>query len=602
MDRKKWTQKPWFLPVVCLISLAAGWWYLSITTCAQLGGDDEIINLQNYYFTMHHSFWEVTVAGAKAILSHLLLQAGRFSPFSSPPLIGWTSYFLGDLVVYRLFILFWTYLDIALTALLVGKATRNKELGVLCFCLLPLMFSVCQDSTGNSLYAYGAQVQTTWLPFLLAGLCMLRRQSTGHRRWSVLAAYCAFHGCGIYEIAFVYIVPLFGLLWLATGEVRKALRLSIPVLVGEAVAMGFYLGARVANSLRAAGVVPGGSADLEGVSLSLDPGALLRTWIMQISAGFPLDSLIAAKVRPGHIEGSDLLCGVLLAAMVLAALAACRRYPTRREAVLLFLTGLALLSAPALLVAVSPKYQQPGNVDWRHGYIPQTVESFGVGLMVLALLPALLRWVRGKTWRRHTRIAVSLLLAVGMAGSVVWQRAATRNSYAGGGRDYTVFGQAVAAGIAAPAGTQDPVVCDFMIWGGNLTAQQAFFLRYADTATNAHALQVWRTESHTEKTVYRLGIGRGKIKGYDLAWFGREADERAETVTDVTIYLPPQSAEQTGILQYVTRAADGTETTAAVPAEQLCTGRAADNGYWLALSADVPVVGDSIHLTEAASL
>ena len=54
------------------------------------------------------------------------------------------------------------------------------------------------------------------------------------------------------------------------------------------------------------------------------------------------------------------------------------------------------------------------------------------------------------------------------------------------------------------------MVCDFMIFGGNLTAQKAFFQRYADTETNAHALQVWRSEEvEAEGPVYRLGIGRG---------------------------------------------------------------------------------------------
>ena len=127
------------------------------------------------------------------------------------------------------------------------------------------------------------------------------------------------------------------------------------------------------------------------------------------------------------------------------------------------------------MIAVSPKYQQTSNVDWRHGYIPQTAESFGVAIMAAALLIALLRRVRGKRWWPRWRVAVSLVLAVGLAGSAVWQRAATRSAYAGGGRDYTVFSEAVAAGIADPAGTEDPVVCDFMIWGGDLTAQKAFF-------------------------------------------------------------------------------------------------------------------------------
>ena len=66
---------------------------------------------------------------------------------------------MGDLVGYRLYILAWTYADILLTGWLVGKASHNKKLGIACICLLPMMFSVWQDSTGNSLYSYGALVQ-----------------------------------------------------------------------------------------------------------------------------------------------------------------------------------------------------------------------------------------------------------------------------------------------------------------------------------------------------------------------------------------------------------------------------------------------------------
>ena len=598
MKVKTWSEKRWFWPLLCLLSLAAGWWYLSITTCAPLGGDDEIINLQNYTYVLHHSFWEVLVANWKEILPQFLLQAGRFRPFSSPPLIGWTSYFLGDLVVYRLFILAWTYADIALTAWLVGKATRNARLGALCFCLLPMMFSLWQDSTGNSLYSYGALVQSTLLPVLLAGLCILRWQDTGHKRWAFLAAYCAFHACATFEIGFVYIVPLFGLAWLYTGRVRPALRLSLPVLVGEGVTFAFNMGARLVNALRMAGILAGDAADLGGVSPNLDPVSILRTWVMQMSAAFPLNAMIAGKVRPGQIQGSDVICGVVLAALVIAVLALLRKLPTPKENLLLFLTGLAMLSAPALMIAVSPKYQQAGNVDWRHGYIPQTVESFGVGLMAAAVFVLLLRRVRQKDWWPRWRVAVSVVLAVGMAGSVVWQRAATRSAYAGGGRDYTVFGEAVAAGIADVAGTEDPVVCDYMIWGGNLTAQKAFFQRYGDTDTNAHALQVWRSEEHEEDTVYRLGISRGENPQYDAAWLGLGADGELNTVQDVTIYLPEQAA-RTAVLRYTTQAADGTETEHAIPVQELYTGDAGGGAQWLQISEDDPIVGDSIRLTAA---
>lgn len=596
MKLKTWTQSRWFWPAVCLLSLAAGWWYLSITTCAPLGGDDEIINLQNYYYATHHTFWEVLVANWKEILPQFLLQGGRFRPFSSPPVIGWTSYFLGDLVGYRLYILAWTYADILLASWLVGKAARNAKVGALCFCLLPMMFSLWQDSTGNSMYSYGALVQSTLLPVLLAGLCVLRWQETGHKRWAVLGAYCAFHACATFEIGFVYIVPLFGLAWMYTGKLRPALRLSVPVLVGEAVALAFNFGARAVNALRAAGLLAGDVADLGGISPNFDLVAILRTWIMQMSAGFPLNAMIAGKMRPGQIEWSDLVCGVLLAAAVIAVLAVLQHLPDRKENLLLFLSGLAMLSAPALMIAVSPKYQKAGNVDWRHGYIPQTAESFGVGLMAVAVLIALLRWARSKGWWPRWRVAVSVVLAVGMAGSVVWQRAATRSAYGGGGREYTVFGEAVEAGIAEPAGTQDPVVCDYMIWGGNLTAQKAFFQRYADTDTNAHALQVWRSEEHEVDTVYRLGISRGENTRYDAAWFALGADEALETVTDVTVYLP-ERADKQAVVHYTTRAADGTETEYSIPAQDLYTGDTGDGGQWLQLDAEDPIVGDSISLT-----
>ena len=595
MERKTWTQTRWFWPAVCLLSLAAGWWYLSIITCAPLGGDDEIINLQNYYYATHHTFWEVLAANWKSILPQFLLQVGRFRPFSSPPEIGWTSYFLGDLVGYRLYILAWTYADIALAAWLVGKAARNAKVGALCFCTLPMMFSLWQDSTGNSLYSYGALVQSALLPVLLAGLCVLRWQDTGHKRWAVLGAYCMFHACATFEIGFVYFVPLFGLFWMYTGRVRPALCLCIPVLAGEAVTLAFNLGARVVNALRAAGVLAGEAADLGGVSPNLDPVAILRTWVMQMSAGFPLNAMIAGKMRPGEIAWSDVACGVLLATAVIAVLAALRVLPDRKSTLLLFLSGLAMLSAPALMIAVSPKYQKAGNVDWRHGYIPQTVESFGVGLMAVALLIALLRWARSKGWWPRWRAVVSVVLAAGMAGSVVWQRAATRSAYEGGGRAYTVFAEAVEAGIADIAGTEDPVVCDYMIWGGNLTAQQAFFQRYADTDTNAHALQVWRSESHGEENAYRLGFHRGENNRYDIAWLGLGADEALETVTDVTVYLPA-GADAQATLFYATRNADGTETDYAAAVADLNTTPAENGGQWLQIEAQDPVVGDSIRL------
>ena len=566
MKLQKLTEKRWFWPLVCAVSVVFGWWYLSITTCAQLGGDDEIINLQNYYYITHTSFAQSVVDYLRDLWEQFTLQHGRFRPFSSPPVRGLTSWFLGDLVGYRLYIQVWTYADILLTGWLVGKASRNKKLGIACICLLPMMFSLWQDCTGNSLYSYGALVQSTLLPALVAGLAVLRWQDTGHKRWAVLAGYCAFQCCATFEIGFTYIVPIFGLAWLYTDKARDALRLSIPVFLGECVTLAFNMGARLVNTLRAAGILEGAVTEIDGISPNFDIPAILRTWAMQMSAGFPLNSLLAGKVRPGAIHASDVLCGVMLAAAAVAALAALDKLPNKKQNLLLFLSGLAMLSAPSLLIGLSPKYQQPGQVDWRHGYIPQTAESYGVALMALALLVLVLRWARAKAWWPKRRAVLYGLLAVCMAGSVVWQRAATRAAYEKGGRAYTVFGEGVAAGLTADAGTDTPIVTDFMVWGGNEVAENAFFLRYGDQDADAHALQVWRTEEHADdEAVYRIGFTLGQSKRYDLAWCGLGYGANPDELTNVTVYLPAGAA-QSATLCYTT--ADGQECRTEVYAEK----------------------------------
>ena len=348
---KKITGNRWFLPVVCAASFVFGWWYLSITTCAPLGGDDEIINLQNYYYITHTPWWQVVLTHAKEILNQLALQSPRFRPFSSPPVRSLNSWFLGDLVVYRLYILAWTYADITLTAWLTAKATHSKKLGALAFCLLPMMFSLWQDATGNSMYSYGALAQSTLLP---------------------------------------------------------------------------------------------------------------------------------------------------------------------------------------------------------------------------------------------------VLLAAGMAFSVVWQRSAAR-SYEEGGRAYTVFAEGVEAGLADAAGTETSVVTDYPVWGGDLEAENAFFLRYADTDTNAHSLAVWRTESHDEATACRLGFALGSDKRTDISWLGTAADDNLDTVTGVTVYLPKQ-ADPAGTLAYTTRAADGTETEHTQPLAELAQTKAENGGTLVTLPETAPIVGDTLRL------
>lgn len=93
MKLQKLTEKRWFWPLVCAVSVVFGWWYLSIVTCAPLGGDDELINLQNYYYITHTSFGQSVLDYIGDLWTQFSLQQGRFRPFSSPPVRGLTSWF-----------------------------------------------------------------------------------------------------------------------------------------------------------------------------------------------------------------------------------------------------------------------------------------------------------------------------------------------------------------------------------------------------------------------------------------------------------------------------------------------------------------------------
>ena len=211
------------------------------------------------------------------------------------------------------------------------------------------------------------------------------------------------------------------------------------------------------------------------------------------------------------------------------------------------------------------------------------VESFGVGLMALAVLVMLLRWARGKSWWPGGRAVLYGLLAVCMAGSVVWQRAATRSAYDQGGRAYTVFGDGVAAGLAADCG-DTPVVTDYMIWGGHEVAENAFFLRYGDLDADAHALQVWRTEDHADdEAVYRVGFTLGQDRHYDIAWCGLGHGADPDVLTDVEVWLPAGTFLY-DVLYYTT--ADGEEVRREVYPDK--------NGTMITL--DGEILADSIRL------
>lgn len=572
---RKISASRWFWWALLAVALAAAVGFFRVTLLAPLGGDDQVNNLSSYYKLTQTPVLEMLGQELSDIWRALTLQKSRFFPFSSLPVVL-RYWFKGDIDRYRLFIIGHTLVDAALLGLLVSKATGNKRLGTAFFALLPLMVSLWSDYSTNGMYSYEALPQAALFPSLLAGLCMVALHKSGHIRWAVLGAVMTFWSCGIYEIGYTYIFMLGILALLLEPRFWRAVRLGLPFLAGEVAALFFYV---MSAKLNAAG---GG---YDGVQASWDLQEALRTWVQQMSAGFPLNTMLFSDARPTAYTVGDVLWPLVLAGVCVTCLYLGKWTLRARHAVCLFFAGLSMLALPALLVGISGKYQN-NWVSWENAYIPAVTESFGVALMLLTLLAVLFQVARkAPRW-------VSLLLAAavlaGLTACGAYQRAAARERYDNGARDtYQFLCDSVAAGLADDVPENSPLVCEFNVWGGNKGAQEAFFLRYGGIQRNAYHVDGWEKEPQPNgEEIYFLCYIRN-YEGYDVAWMAHVTDVMTRYADSVKVYIQGDKVPADATLSYITQGEDGSEVWHEVSIADLPRTEPDENGdYFVTLEGE----------------
>lgn len=576
---------PWFWRGLCLAALVAAVGYLKVTLLAPLGGDDQVNNLDQYYLLSTTSPWKVFLEQLQGIWDALCLQNSRFFPFSTlpTPIRYW---FKGDIDRYRLYIIGHTLVDAAVMGLLVKKATGNKRLGLALFAVLPLMLCLWSDHTINGMYSYAALPQMALLPALLAGLCMVTLHKTGHWCWAVLGAFLTFYTCGTYEIGYVYIFMLGVLALLLEKRFWNAVRLGLPFLGGELVALFYYV---MSARLNAAG---GG---YEGVEAAADSAKFLEILRWQISGAFPLNPLWFAKVQYQNLLPGDVVWPLVLAVICVFCLVAAKPSLKIRQAVCLLGMGIVMLAGPAVLVAVSQKYQNIGWINEEAAYIPATVESFGVALLVLTILVLLFQWVRARS--RWGVVLLAILTVAGLTACGAYQHACTRERYDNGRRDtYEMLADSVEAGLVQDVPELSPLVCEFNVWGGSQSAQQAFFLRYGDCVRNAYHVDEWEADPQPNgEPIYFLCYAR-EYEGYDVVWLAHVIDDMTRYADSVKVYVQGDKVPADATLRYVTEEADGSENTHEVSIQKLPQSQPDENGDYFVTLEDENIVSRQISL------
>lgn len=559
----------WFWWGLLAVALAAAVGYLKVTLLAPLGGDDQINNLTTYYRLTHGEAWDMFLGWLSDMWKALTLRSSRFFPFSTLP-TPVRVWFKGNIDRYRLFIIGHTLVDAALLGLLVNKATGSKRLGGAFFALLPLMFCLWSDHAINGMYTYEAMPQMVLAPVFLAGLCMVALHKSGHARWAVAGALCTFWACGSYEIGYSYILMLGMLALLLEPRFWRAVRLGLPFLAGELVALFFYVACSRLNTV-------GGGYD--GVAVSMEPQKILSTWLYQMAGGLPLNEPLAAGVEIQKILAGDVFWALLLAVVCVAFFLLGRPSLTVRQAVCLFLLGAFMLAGPAFVIALSWKYQNVGWVSEVSAYIPAVAESFGVAVMVLVVLTVLFQLARRCPYAGVCSSVLGIVVLVGLTACGTFQHAATRERYDNGQRvTYEFLCDSVEAGLVSHVPENSPLVCEFNVWGSDKTAQEAFFLRYGDCQRNAYHVDAWEADPQPNgEPIYFLCYIRD-YEGYDVAWVAHVTDDMTRYADSVKVYIDGSTVPDDAMLHYITEETDGSEVTHGVRISELPQTEPDENG------------------------
>lgn len=314
---------------------------------------------------------------------------------------------------------------IAALAALAARLSRRPELGLL---VAALALSLYQDNWHhNILTAYPFVFDSGMLCLLGAGYALVRRSETGRAGWLVVANLALFLAFCHFE-AFVASVPILaGLVWLtAPGGARDRLRALVPAFAVLPVYAAVYLGYRLAHPSQYAG----NALDLTS------PAAILKTAWAYSRPALPLGgfafNLEYVNRFPQFTKAYVLSFGQYLSELAanlsllspawvaLALLAGGLTYVCLDRTARTRLPWLAwLLCAygvvcPNLLIALSPKYQEPAasGLAW---YVTTTFSFYAVA--VLLALGSLV--LAGRLPARTRRVlAAGLGLAVGLAALV----------------------------------------------------------------------------------------------------------------------------------------------------------------------------------------
>ena len=566
------------------VCLTATVMYLRMSLLYPLAGDDPRNTVTNYYYITHISPLDYIKDVLDTILRGRLETTNRCFPFAM--FFGWPRYLAsGSIVTYRLYIIAVTCVALLLNAALWWRVTKDRWFALACLAFTPLMFSICARYDSNAFYSYHALVQQTLIWFLLSAHATVSWARTRHWRWALIALFFTVVCCGTYEIGYVFIFALGFLCLMLHDRFWTAVCTGLPALCGE-----------VLSFLRYCYVV--GTEGMNGeITVSMKASGIVRAWVQQMSGAFPYNEMIASK-RPLFVSYTlgDFFWPLLL--VLVAGWALCKACAAldRRKKLCLVGFGVSLLVFPAVLIAVTGKFQDEHWLSWEHSWLPAVVESFGVALIALVLLQAGFQWLRSGGVRRAASVVLLAAFATVLTAGSAWQRASVRHEglhYQPVVQNYELRARSMEDGLLDQVPEKATVVCDYTVWGGNVDVQSMYLQRYTDRELSGWDQDSWRGASERPETssLYGMGVSEG-FTAYDAVWMAKAQNADATLLQDPVLYVDGDCVPADACLTYLIDDGGGEEPVS-VPLRELPHGESnGDNEYFMQLS-DENIIWDS---------
>lgn len=404
------------------------------------------------------------------------LNVGRFFPFSEYCLLMF--YYIPSRLGYKIAILVISYIVSVLFGMCINKVSGNRYMGYATMLLFPLCTQLTSDFD-SALYSFHALIQMTFLWVLLSLWCIIKCVES-EKKWAkivtwILSGVFLFFALGSYEVAFVLAIFVGLAVWGYTGNFLRTLKLLIPdfIAYGVAVAINLYLRLNIHT------------VGYDGISINLEPIAVIKTFIIEITATFPLCRMLywnsmvenaGISTYISNIRFTDVLMVLLFIAILVYIVKKLYKTLDNIKALLfLFLGGVSLMVLPAMLIAVSFMYQQ--TLDIGTGHLCLYVQSFGLILIVLSMLILIMR----KCSKKASLIIITILAVISVPVMVLQEADARvsveeKNEYYQ--RPVNNVSDAIHDGVLDMVGDEDILVgvSDYYY---DVTNTEAFYARYA---------------------------------------------------------------------------------------------------------------------------